>query len=70
MATDQVLGDSEPNQTATVNCGNLATPVPSVIASPASIRYFAGQVAADGGFPFYMMRKHSTCTSRTQFNCY
>jgi hypothetical protein len=59
-----VLGDREgANEAHTVTCGNLGSPLPSVIASPNWIKYFAQQVAADGGFPFMLMWEAADASS-------
>ena len=51
-----VLGDRDDGSEGTrVPCSQLGSTVKSVIASPAWIRHFAQQVAADGGFPFMLM---------------
>jgi hypothetical protein len=67
-----VLGDREDaNEADPVTCGNLGSPLPSVIANPNWIKYFAQQVANDGGFPFLLMWEAADASSSsTPFTSY
>lgn len=64
-----IKGDREgAAQTNTVTCGNLGTPIPSLVASPAWIERFVALAIADGGFPFVQLWNHATGTTSSEFN--
>jgi hypothetical protein len=71
LTSGYVKGDREGvAQTDIVQCGNLGTPIPSLICSPAWIEEFVDRAILDGGFPFVLMWNHATGTTSSEFNGY